>query len=204
MYSPYSVVHFILFIMITIRKITYISFLTAILFVVKLAFGFIAGVEFVTSLLLLYAIFLPLNWTMIITVIFITLVGLFYGFGVWWIIYWFIWPTEVFLTWLFRKRIGKNNVIFAFWTLFWGFSIIFWYTIPNYLIGGRALVIASFISGWIVNMIEGISDFMFSILMFYPLKKLFAQYIPISKPIVSYKENKKLTIIKIKDNNENK
>ncbi len=188
--------------MMTIKKITYISFLTAILFVVKLAFGFIAGVEFVTALILLYALFLPLNWSMIISVIFIILVGLFYGFGPWWVIYWFIWPTEVFLTWLFRKWLGKNNIIFAFWALFWGFSLIFWYMIPNYLIGGKALVIASFISGWIVNIFEGISNFMFAIIMFYPLKKLFNQYILTNKPIVTF--HKEPMIIKIKENNNEK
>jgi hypothetical protein len=45
----------------TVKKIVYISLLTTILFVVKAIFGFISGVEFVTGLILLYAIFLPLD-----------------------------------------------------------------------------------------------------------------------------------------------
>jgi hypothetical protein len=43
--------------------------------------------------------------------------------------------------------------------------------------GGQALVIASFLSGVLVNCIEGICSFIFSIVLFYPMKKLFKRFI---------------------------
>lgn len=176
-----------------IKKMTYISLLTAILFVVKLIFGFIAGVEFVTTLILLYALFLPFNWTIIITTCFIIMCGLFYGFGPWWVIYWFIWPTEITLTWLFRKILSKNNVIFSFWACFWGFSIIFWYAIPNYLVGGSALVIASFLSGSLFNLTEGLCNFVEAIFLFYPIKKLFRYFILNNENFILIRKRKPTT-----------
>lgn len=67
--------------MYTTKNIALIAIATALLVTVKYAFGFIAGIELVTFLVVLYGVFFPLFVSSTITFSFVLLTGVLYGMG---------------------------------------------------------------------------------------------------------------------------
>lgn len=157
----------------TIKNIAIISLCTGLSIAVKYAFGFIPGFEAYTFLMIAFGVFMPLTISLTICSSSILLIGAIYGMGTWWVMYWFIFPTEVFLSWLLKKFIGKNNLIFGLWTGFWGFSIMFWYAIYDFIIFGKSYAIAAMSTAILPNTIEGIGNFIFGLVGFYPFKHMF-------------------------------
>jgi len=162
--------------MYTTKNIALIAMATALIVAMKYAFGFVPAVEVVTFLVVLYGVFFPLIVSSTINICFVLLTGVIYGMGYWWIMYWFIFPIEGFLSWLFRKFLKKNNIIFALWTGFWAFSIMFWYALQDLVMQGPSLAIVNMSTAVLTNSIEGITNFLIALFMFYPSKKLFKIY----------------------------
>lgn len=169
--------------MYTTRNISLIAILTALAVTVKYAFGFFAGIELVTMLFCIYAVFTPLVVSMTTAIAFILAIGALYGVGTWWVMYFFIWPIEVFLGWSFKKVLRKNNIVFAFWTAFWGFSMIFWFAIHDMVVWDRAYALANMSTALFTNTIEGVVNFTGGLLLFYPCKKLFFEKLAYSEKI---------------------
>lgn len=157
------------------QNIALIAVLTSLVMALKYAFGFISGVEVVTLLFCIYALFTPLIVSGTTTIAFILLCAAIYGVGPWWIMYWFIWPTEVLLTWAFKKFLKKNNVIFGLWAGFWGFSLILWYAAQDYIMFDKSYMIAQMSTGIFANSIEGVTNLILGLLVFYPAKKVFGE-----------------------------
>lgn len=156
-----------------VRKMAMSAVLAALLVAVKFAFGFVPGIELTTLFVCLYGLFLPLVWSMTTVSVAIVCIGAIYGFGTWWIMYWFIFPTEVLLTWVFRKFLQKNNLIFSLWTAFWGFSILFWYAGYDLVLFGPSMALTNMTSGVVTNSIEAAANFVGGLLLFYPTQKIF-------------------------------
>lgn len=117
----------------TTKDIAFIGMMIASLEVAKLALSFLPNIELVTLLIILYTLFFGPK---IIYVIFsfILIEGCLYGFGIWWIMYLYIWPLLVLLTRIFRKQ---ESV--WFWSVFSGVYGLFFgalCSIPYFFIGG--------------------------------------------------------------------
>lgn len=146
------------------KKITTISLLSAILVVFKFALGFIPGIEIVTSLFLIYAIFLPYKESLIVVFIFNIFNLVFYGFGFWWIMYWPIFITNVSIGKI-AKNIFKNKYLLALVAFILGFSIIFWFYLSDLIWFGQAYAFSNILSALPVNLVEGFSNFLFCIIV---------------------------------------
>ena len=110
--------------------------LTAIVFAVQVALGFLPNIELVTLLFILYTLFLGKKVFFIIFA-FIFLEGIFYGFGIWWVNYLYIPPLQALITLALRKH---TSVIF--WSMIsgiYGFSFGALCAIPYFFIGGTRL-----------------------------------------------------------------
>lgn len=153
-----------------IKKIAVSSILTALLVAVKYALGFFPGVELTTLLVISYALFLPLSISVLTIVSSIFIIGIIYGFGVWWVMYWFIFPTEAILTFALRRYLKANNIVFALWTGFWGFSILFWFALQDWVLYGEAKAVLGMSTAVVTNTIEGAVNFFVALLLFYPVK----------------------------------
>ncbi len=163
-----------------LKKITIISFLTTILVVIKYALGFVVGIEIVTFLCILYATLLPIKmWSQII-IAFILITGIIYGFGLWWVMYWFIFPTQALFSWMFKKVLLKHNLIFALWCGIWSFSIMFWYYPYDVLINGHSYAINNFVTAFIPNLLGAVSNFVVGIVLMEPCKKVFQKHLKIN------------------------
>lgn len=98
------------------RELVGNAFLAAILVIVQVAFSFLPNIEFVSLLIILYTLVFEKR-TVVIIYLFALLEGILYGFGVWWIMYLYVWTILYLLVRIFRK----NNSLLL-WAVLSGFS----------------------------------------------------------------------------------
>ena len=94
---------------------------SAILLGVQLAFAFLPNIELVSLLIILYTRHLKYRALPVIYV-FVLLEGLIFGFGIWWIIYLYIWAILFALTMLAQK----NQSLIGWAMISGGFGLFFW------------------------------------------------------------------------------
>ena len=101
----------------SVKKMTRIALLSAILYVAKLVLDFLPNVELVSLLVILYTLVFGTEALLIVTVFnFFQLIQ--WGFGTWLISYFYVWPLLCVLT-LLLKRLLKEE--FMLWAVFAGF-----------------------------------------------------------------------------------
>lgn len=115
-----------------LQDITLIGMIVAIIEVCKFALAGIPNIELTTFLLIMFTIAFGKKIAFVVPV-FILLEGFIYGFGMWWIMYLYTWPSLVIIVWLFRK-----NESVLFWSILsaiYGLLFGFFCSIPYFLIG---------------------------------------------------------------------
>ena len=85
------------------RDIALTGVMIATMEAVKMALSFLPGVELVTLLIVLYGLVFGRRIYYAIAA-FVLIEGCLYGFGVWWVMYLYIWPLLAFFARLFRKH----------------------------------------------------------------------------------------------------
>lgn len=97
------------------RELVVMGVLTAVVFVAQVAMGFLPNIELVTLLFILYTLAFGKKVFLMIYV-FVLLEGIFYGFGLWWLNYTYIWTVQALVTLVFRKQTSP-----LFWSVLSGF-----------------------------------------------------------------------------------
>ena len=104
----------------SIRDLALMGLFSAILLGVQLAFAFLPNIELVSLLIILYTRHLKYRALPVIYV-FVLLEGLIFGFGIWWIIYLYIWAILFALTMLAQK----NQSLIGWAMISGGFGLFF-------------------------------------------------------------------------------
>ena len=86
---------------ITVRDITLIGMMVAVIEVCKAALSFLPNIELTTFWLILFTLYFGRKILLVIPV-FILIEGCIYGFGLWWVMYLYMWPLLVLLVWIFK------------------------------------------------------------------------------------------------------
>ena len=100
----------------------------ALLVVSKQAMSSLPNLEPVSLFLILFALELPRETPGAITV-FILLQGVLYGFGLWWVMYLYVWYLLALLAWLLRRM---DNAFF--WAVFSGLSYDALHGVGNFVL----------------------------------------------------------------------
>ena len=100
----------------------------ALLVVSKQAMSGLPNLEPVSLLIILFALELPRETPGAITV-FILLQGVLYGFGLWWVMYLYVWYLLALLAWLLRRM---DNAFF--WAVFSGLSYDALHGVGNFVL----------------------------------------------------------------------
>ena len=150
-----------------VRKITRIALLSAILYVSKVALEFLPNVELVSLLTVLYTLVFGKEAFLIVTVF-----NLFeliqWGFGTWWVSYFYVWPLLVLITLLLKKIIKEE---FLIWSVVSGlFGLIFGSLFAIvYLPVDPAYALAYWISGLPWDVWHGVCNFVLMLVIGKPL-----------------------------------
>lgn len=147
------------------------ALLGTVLFVVQVALAALPNIELVSLLLLLYGKCFPTRVSLGAVYLFALLEGLIYGFGIWWLMYLYVWPGFVLLCRLLRRQ---DSV--AFWMLVSGaFGLGFGAlcAIPYALGGGLAYGVSWWISGIPYDIAHGLGNVIAVLVLYRPLLRFF-------------------------------
>ncbi len=151
------------------RDIAVVGVMIATMEAAKLALSFVPNVELVTLLIILYTIVFEKRICFVLPA-FILLEGCLYGFGLWWVMYLYIWPLLAGLTWLFRRI---ESV--WFWSIFSGaYGLCFGLlcSIPYLFIGGVKAAFTWWVAGIPYDLIHCASNALLGAVLFVPLKNV--------------------------------
>lgn len=144
--------------------------LGAVLLCVQIALSFLANIELVSLLIIIYTLVLGRK-ALIPIYVFVLLEGFVYGFGIWWVNYLYVWAVLFALTMLFRKIKQPIfwSILSAVYGLLFGLLCSFFYL----FMGGFNAALAYWLSGIPFDIAHCIGNFLACILLFKPLYKLF-------------------------------
>lgn len=154
----------------SIRKMTRIALLSAILYVSKVALEAFANVELISTLVIVYTLVFGRETFLIITVF-----NLFeliqWGFGSWWVSYLYVWPLLCLSVLLLKKLVKEEFLVWSvvagcFGLIFGGlFAIAYLPIDPSY-------ALAYWISGLPWDVWHGGCNFVLTIVLGKPLYKV--------------------------------
>ena len=151
------------------RDIAICAAMAALLEVSKLSLSWLANVELVSFLILLFAC--CFGWRALpATVAFVGLEILVWGFGLWTISYLYLWPLLALIGLLLRKMHPALG-----WALVSGvFGLIFGAlcAIPYLFIGGWQFAFSWWIAGIPFDLVHGGANFIIALILWKPLHKL--------------------------------
>ncbi len=152
---------------INIKKISFIAVYLSVIFVSKIIFGTIAGVEIVTSLFVFAGMVFDLPMLILLVTCFNLLIIPIYGIGTWWLMYWPIWMFAVVATYFLKKYLEKNIFMFMVWTGFLAFSLIFWFFIHDAIFFTMSFAIANLATALVPNLLGLVSNMFTSFFLFW-------------------------------------
>lgn len=159
------------------RDIALIGMMVAVIEVCKVALANIPNVELTTFWIILFSIYFG-NRIFLVIPVFILIEGAMYGFGLWWIMYLYTWPSLAILCRLLRK---SNSVItWSFLSGAFGFLYGFLCSIPYFFIGASGGGVAAgfrtaftwWIGGIPFDLIHGTANFILMLVLYYPMKRV--------------------------------
>ena len=151
------------------KRVALVGMMVAVLEAVKFSLSFLANVELVTLFLILFALCFGKE-TYFAVGIFVVMEGFIYGFGIWWIMYLYIWPSLVTVARVFRRKESM-----WFWVLvstLYGLTFGFFCSIPYLFVGGLRTAVSWWIAGIPYDLIHGTSNAILAITLFVPLKRI--------------------------------
>lgn len=154
----------------TVKELVLIALLSALLLVSQVGLAFLPNIEVISLLVILYTLFFKKK-TLYIIYIFALLEGLIYGFGIWWIMYLYVWTILWGIALLFRTE--KNPVIWAFISGFFGLFFGTLCSVPYFITGGVSMGLSWIASGLMMDIIHGVGNFFVALLLFKPLYAAF-------------------------------
>ena len=152
------------------KDLAVIALLGAAMFVVQVALAVLPNVELV-SLLVMAGTLAFRRRAVYAIYVFALLEGLVYGFGLWWVMYLYVWAILAGITWLLRK----NTSLIIWAAVSGGFGLIFGAlcSIPYFFIGGISLGVSYWISGIPFDLIHCVSNAAVTLVLFRPLSHTF-------------------------------
>ena len=151
------------------KRVALVGIIVAVLEAVKFSLSFLANVELVTLFLILFTLCFGKE-TYFAVGIFVVMEGFIYGFGIWWVMYLYIWPSLVTVTRIFRRKESM-----WFWVLvstLYGLTFGFFCSIPYLFVGGLRTAVSWWIAGIPYDLIHGTSNAVLAITLFIPLKRI--------------------------------
>lgn len=152
----------------TVLELCILSLMGGLMFALQVAMSSIPNVHVTAVLIIITAV--TFGWKVMYSLsVFIILEGLFWGFGMWWFCYWYLWPVLAIAAILMRKN--ESSLIWAVVAAVHGICFGALCSIPYLFIGGPEMALSYWISGIPYDLAHCAGNFVFTLLLFAPLKK---------------------------------
>ena len=154
---------------ITVKDIAITGMMIATIEVAKNALAFIPNVELVSLLVILFTLYFGKKILFVIPA-FILLEGCIYGFGLWWIMYLYVWPLLALITYIMRKQ--DSVWVWAIMSGSFGLAFGALCSIPYIVLSGPKAAFAWWVSGIPFDILHCVSNFVLCLVLFNPLSKV--------------------------------
>ena len=146
--------------------ITLMALMVAIIEVCKFALAHIPNVELTSFWIIMFSLYY--GWRIFYVLpVFILIEGIVYGFGLWWIMYLYVWPILAIATLLFRKQ--KDAWDLAIISCVFGLTFGFFSGIPNVFLLGMKGAFAWWIAGIPWDIVHGVANFAIMLVLYKPI-----------------------------------
>ena len=149
-----------------VRDLVIQALLGAILFAVQVALSPLPNIELVSILCLVYTLTFGVRALGAIYV-FVLLEGLLYGFGLWWIMYLYVWAILWGIAMLLRRY--DSWLLWSFVLGFYGLAFGALCTIPYFFVGGVGTAVAWWINGIPFDIVHCLGNFASGLMLYRPL-----------------------------------
>ena len=150
----------------------------AAIFAAKIALAALPNVNINCVLIILTAVFF--GWKVMYAVaVYIMLEGLCFGFGLWWLCYWYLWPGLATAAVLLRKN--ESVLIWAAVAGCFGICFGALCSIPYLFIGGWEMAFSYWLSGIPFDLIHCFGNFIFTLVLYKPLYSLMSKLLKAEK-----------------------
>ena len=159
----------------TIKEITLIGMMVAVIEVCKVALAGIPNIELTSFWMIMFTLFFGVRVVFVVPV-FILIEGAMYGVHLWWIMYLYAWPLLALLTWVFRKQksVWFWSILSGLFGLMFGFLCSFPYVVIGTVNGGiRNGLYAGFaywIAGIPFDITHCIGNFVLMLVLYQPIR----------------------------------
>lgn len=161
----------------SVKELTLIGMMVAIIEVCKVVLLALPNVELTSFWVVMFTLYFGTRILYVIPV-FILIEGAMYGFGIWWVMYLYVWPLLALLAWLFRKSdsVWTWSAISGIFGLSYGLLC----SIPYYVIGaangGIAAGLQSGFAWWIsgipLDIVHGVGNFSLMLVLYRPIRSI--------------------------------
>ena len=152
-----------------VRRLVYIAVMTAVLETAKFALNSIANVELVTLLVIIFTRQFGWKMTLPTVLIFSFIECLYWGFGTWSIVYFYMWPLLVLFAHLCRN--GDSVLYYAVLSGDFGLAFGAFCSVFTIFIGGWKAAFSFWIAGIPYDLVHGIANFIICLVLFEPLDR---------------------------------
>ena len=148
------------------REVAVLAVLGALLFATKAALATLPNIHLNAVIIILGAVFF--GWKIMYSIaVYILLEGAIFGFGLWWMCYWYLWPILGAVAVLLRKN--RSPLLWAVVAGAHGLTFGALCAIPYLFIGGWAMALSTWVSGIPFDLAHCAGNFVLTLLLFKPL-----------------------------------
>ena len=163
--------------MVTVKDITLIGVMVAVIEVCKVTMAALPNIELTTFWIIMFTLFLGRKSIFAVPV-FILIEGTIWGFGLWWIMYLYIWPLLALLVWIFRKQ--ESVWFWSILSSLFGLAFGALSAIPYFFIGfssggfrgGLSGVFSYWIAGIPFDITHGMANFVLMLVVYKPVRHI--------------------------------
>jgi len=153
----------------SVRDIVVIGMMVAIIEVCKVLMMNIPNIELTTFWIIMFTLYFGKNILYVIPA-FILIEGVMFGFGMWWIMYLYLWPLLALVVWFLKK----SDSVWTWATIACVFGLLFGFfgAIPYIVTSGLAGAIAWWIAGIPWDITHGIGNFLIMLILYHPIRQI--------------------------------
>lgn len=161
----------------TIKDITVIGMMVAVIEVCKMAMSFLPNIELTSFWLIMFTLFFGKKILLVVPV-FILLEGTIYPFGPWWMMYLYIWPLLVLIVWMLRKNqsVWFWSILSGLFGLSFGFLCSFYYMVTGAVDGGLRSGLYAGFTWWVAGIPWDIAhcagNFVLMLVLYTPVRSV--------------------------------
>lgn len=149
------------------KDITLIGLMVAIIEVCKLIMKDIPNIELTTFWVIMFTLYFKKKIIYVIPT-FVIIEGVMFGFGIWWVMYIYIWPLLALVTWMMRKN--DEAWLWAMIAGVFGLLFGFFGAFPYVLTSGIAGAFAWWIRGIPWDITHAIGNFILMLILYRPIR----------------------------------